>query len=698
MTGQKPWWHGSDDTVVAWSDRDGGRWAKYRLAQDTFRFEQVARSDPVEWTEGATPVGLMVGDAGTCEALERSTEDMFAKYWIQVASRAFLSWHPTTLLGLAYELRLGRPKEHHENYGVWRVIYKVLLGIPNSGKTNMIILLEKLLAPFLSRPGRVTDASHDGSYSNHEESEQASRITVLEESSYLSHFLKSSDESGGKRKRGAVDKADEDVKGMLKRLLGEARYQQTRKLVEKTVGGKKCHVNVPTYHLADHHYVFTGNNADLMRFGCWDEALARRVTTRALILGQRWFSAHSLADEEEEDVRNRAKAIEEWSDNNAIATLIRCAAVCCILEFPFNESSDRNGSCASNVGALAEANRIWNRFVKRWTELSPITCRYLSLRRSDYFTVAANLQASYAVWRVFQAGGEDANVSLNRDRYSLYEFFEGWLRCEKLLVPTTGISLQALSIFKEFFFPTTYEYLARYFRRREHLAADGGWEPIGEDAPPTVDAYGYVGLSDTFDVEPDARASDPLAVRLVRDEVLRKLSDAVEAYLRVPPDTEFWFPSGQEDQTRGPTSDFLFHTCVDLCSVHSKDSKPVMKFVQHTIPQSGFVKYRTFVLWDFVQFYSHSHDMFLSCMNSCTPGSDSHALLLNRLVLNCGKRRFDCAQPEYTTSTRSPGPSEPASWVQRQSQEYRDGVGVWAARLRMPLSELVDFIDRSRSF
>lgn len=137
----RPWWHGSDDRFVV-STAEGG-WALCTVIANPYSITVLARSEGN--TEAESPSAVDFGDPfGQCTRYGMSPESMWACYWIQMAYRTFQSWHPTTLLGLAHELRIGRPPESHEAYGVWRVIYKVLLGIPNSGKTNMVILLEKL--------------------------------------------------------------------------------------------------------------------------------------------------------------------------------------------------------------------------------------------------------------------------------------------------------------------------------------------------------------------------------------------------------------------------------------------------------------------------------------------------------------------------------------------------------------------------
>lgn len=678
LTGGKNWFLGSDDTFLCYKD---DRWQLYEIGAGGVA-RHIASSDLCETVLTVPSQFVFIEGGETRRVLLAGTsiENDCATYWLQIATRVWSSWHPALLMASAYEVRIARPPESHEILGVWRVICKAIVGIPNSGKSNIMTRLEELLNPFVTRPTRVTNASSDGAYATHEEQDQASRIKILDESDYLSYFFKADEDT--RKRKGRNDKDDTEVKDMLKRTTGECKYSMCQKLVEQTVRGRKCHVSVPTYHLTDEIKIATGNEARLMNTHTWDEAIRRRITLRLVIHTYRCFSATSFSGDSGEDVKYKTATTDEWSDNNRIASIIRCAGVAGILAFPFNETVERDGSVLSNTGALGEACRVWKCFVERWIEQSPVGLRYLSLRRADFLTVVANLQTAHAVWRVFQSHDTNPNISVTRDLYTLDDLYSGMIRCEKLLVPTTTTSLQALSIFKDsvFFVPTA-EYIARFFKVRDQGGSVGGYLQADEkyDEAPSMDE------SEQSDRERRA---------------LMKICDEIELFLKEEPTKhEFWFRAVKDDaRSKGATAEFIYHTMLDLKVTQAKSKRPVVKFESVQTPE-GFSRTRFHILSEWVDFNAFAHEKFVELAQACVMDDASHSLWLNKLVKRAdGSRVFDYMQPEQVSRSGlgEPGDQE-RSWMMRQTAEYNDSVTFWAKTLRMDRSVLVSIIESART-
>lgn len=374
----------------------------------------------------------------------------FLRDTIRIAAHVYGSWQPHFVAGLMLFLRIKRPREN----GVTscaevsgnRTPHMYIIGPPSTGKTFALGIVKSSNCFFTQSLTRQTVKSLDGCQGLHEE-DGDSAFTTIRDEGVGRRFA-----AAKKRRTEATDEAV-DEQNQLKNLLGEGKFRSSQKCKKRRVNGEEVFVYERTYVSNGGTYVFLGNER-----GTMDEAIHRRLTV---------FYLMTIPDRAQPDPEDWVGGITEGevglalSENATIATLLRAAATCRLLQFPFHDEGV--------PGSLAEAKRCWKCFLRSFESKVGTRMAYSQIQEQHYYMFVTDITCAFAAWRVFQCRNP-----LCVDRvFCASDLFEALPACESLLIPTNQACVAVLSFMLDALMPITMRILGA-FAASDALAETAG--------------------------------------------------------------------------------------------------------------------------------------------------------------------------------------------------------------------------------
>lgn len=367
-----------------------------------------------------------------------------------LAAHVHASWQPHLLAGLGFFLRIKRPRENGvascaEASGM-RTPHMYFIGPPSGGKSYMWDILQNWIRHFTQSFTRQTIKSTDGVRLDHEEAGDAVRTTGR-------------DEGAGRRfssKRARISELSDqgvDEQNQWKVILGEGHYRSVQKVAQERRNGRDVPCFETTRASNAGTYVWFGNER-----GTLNEAIARRLTIiyimctpdRGPAPEAEWTRGFDDGD-----------VGEIMSENATIASVLRAAATCRLLHFPFHNEG--------KTGLLAEAKRCWSVFAETFREAVSQPIPYQQIQEQHFYMFVTDLSCAFAAWRVYQC----PHPIFTKELITATEFFESLPACEPLVIPTNQMCLAALSFMLESLLPSPMRLIAVFAAIHAEEASSG---------------------------------------------------------------------------------------------------------------------------------------------------------------------------------------------------------------------------------